>query len=520
MQFIKKLLIFPLRDNTLCLVLYRNLKTNMMIDSQIKRKLRSLASLSLLIGAVSFSSCSGGSDQKSGISKTNPEDIKVVSEMVAELTAPPFVPKSTADRAATKLIVDMEIIEETGTMASGVEYVYWTFGGTDPGSFIRTKVGDEVEFHLKNHPDNKLPHNIDLHAVTGPGGGAVSSFVAPGHEIVFSFKTLKPGLYVYHCATAPVGMHIANGMYGLILVEPEEGLPPVDKEYYVMQGDFYTKGKYGEQGEQPFDMQKAIDEDADYVVFNGKVGALTGDDALTAKVGETVRLYFGNGGPNLVSSFHVIGEIFDRVTVEGGTLVNENVQTTLVPAGGAAMIEFKVDVPGELVLVDHSIFRAFNKGALGILNVTGPENKKIYSGTIQEGIYLPEGGTIQSMPEEEDAEKESTEELSLAGKMDFGKKVYGQTCFACHQADGQGVASAFPPLANADYLNEDVDRAIDIVLRGKSGEITVNGKKYNSVMTAQNLTDEEVASVMTYIYNSWGNNGTEVTTEMVKKVRK
>jgi len=246
----------------------------------------------------------------------------------------------------------MEIIEEQGEMADGVKYNYWTFGGSVPGSFIRTRVGDEVEFTLKNHPDNKLPHNIDLHAVTGPGGGAASSLVAPGHEKTFSFKTLNPGLYVYHCATAPVGMHIANGMYGLILVEPEGGLPPVDKEYYVMQGDFYTKGRYGDQGFQPFDMEKAIDEKADYVVFNGKVGALTGDKSLTAKVGETVRIYMGNGGPNLVSSFHVIGEIFDRVHVEGGSLINENVQTTLIPAGGAAIVEFKVEVPGTLILVD------------------------------------------------------------------------------------------------------------------------------------------------------------------------
>src|SRR5690554_766514 len=490
-----------------------------MIDSQIKNGLRRFASFSLLLGAASLFSCSGGSNQEHSTKKMNPEDIKVVSEMMAELTAPPFVPKSTADRAATKLIVHMEILEETGQMADGVDYVYWTFGGTVPGSFIRTKVGDEVEFHLKNHPDNKLPHNIDLHAVTGPGGGAVSSFVAPGHEITFSFKTLNPGLYVYHCATAPVGMHIANGMYGLILVEPEEGLPPVDKEYYVMQGDFYTKGKYGEAGLQPFDMQKAIDEDADYVVFNGKVGALTGDGALTAKVGETVRIFFGNGGPNLVSSFHIIGEIFDRVTVEGGSLINENVQTTLVPAGGAAMVEFKVDVPGELVLVDHSIFRAFNKGALGLLDVTGDDNKKIYSGTIQEGIYLPEGGTIQSMPVEKKEPAGPIVELSKSEKMALGKKLYASTCFACHQANGEGIANAFPPLAKADYLNADVNRAIDIVLRGKSGEITVNGKKYNSVMTAQNLTDKEVAAVMTYIYNSWDNNGTEVTEEMVKKVR-
>ncbi len=178
-------------------------------------------------------------------------------------------------------------------------------------------------------------------------------------------------MYVYHCATAPVGMHIANGMYGLILVEPEGGLPKVDKEYYIMQGDFYTKGENGQPGLQPFDMQKAVDEDADYVVFNGKVGSLTGDNSITAAVGETVRLYVGNGGPNLVSSFHVIGEIFDRVNIEGGTAVNENVQTTLIPAGGATIVEFKVDVPGTLIIVDHSIFRAFNKGALGMLKVEG-----------------------------------------------------------------------------------------------------------------------------------------------------
>ena len=318
--------------------------------------------------------------------------------MLAELTAPPNVPTPVGRRKAKKLIVNMEILEEEGELTDGVKYVYWTFGGSVPGSFIRTRVGDEVEFTLSNHPDNKLPHNIDLHAVTGPGGGAESSFVAPGHEKTFSFKTLNPGLYVYHCATAPVGMHIANGMYGLILVEPEGGLPQVDKEYYIMQGDFYTKGKNGERGLQPFDMQKAVDENADYVVFNGSVGALTGDKAITAKVGETVRLFVGNGGPNLVSSFHVIGEIFDKVHVEGGDLINKNVQTTLIPAGGAAIVEFRVDVPGTFILVDHSIFRAFNKGALGMLKVEGEEEKKIYSGEIREGIYLPEGPGIQNMP--------------------------------------------------------------------------------------------------------------------------
>ncbi|MGC1204310.1 MAG: copper-containing nitrite reductase [Flavobacteriaceae bacterium] len=472
--------------------------------------------LMALILTLSFTACIDNEKKE----YADATDIPVSREMIAELTSPPNVPTPVGRRKAKKLIVNMEVLEQEGTMTDGTTYNYWTFGGSVPGSFIRTRVGDEVEFTLSNHPDNKLPHNIDLHAVTGPGGGATSSFVAPGHEKKFNFKTLNPGLYVYHCATAPVGMHIANGMYGLILVEPEGGLPQVDKEYYIMQGDFYTKGENGEPGLQAFDMQKAVDEDADYVVFNGSVGALTGDNAITANVGETVRLYVGNGGPNLVSSFHVIGEIFDKVHVEGGSTINENVQTTLVPAGGAAIVEFRVDVPGTFILVDHSIFRAFNKGALGMLKVEGEENKKIYSGVVQEGIYHPEGGTIQTMPD--DGKKEavaSTSEKSLDEKMESGKQIYMQTCFACHQAEGQGIPSAFPPLANADYLNADVDRAIGIVLKGKTGEITVNGETYNSVMTRQAISNQEIADVMTYIYNSWGNNKTNVTKAQVDAVK-
>lgn len=464
---------------------------------------------------LSLAACQGNKVEQ----KIAFEDIRVSGEMKAELTAPPFVPKPVGSRPARKLFVDMEIIEEEALMDDGVTYVYWTFGGTVPGSFIRGRVGDEVEFTLKNHPENKLPHNIDLHAVTGQGGGAEASFVAPGHEKTFSFKLINPGLYIYHCATAPVGMHVANGMYGLILVEPAGGLPPVDREYYVVQGDFYTKGKHGQPGLQPFDMQKAIDEHADYVVFNGKVGALMGDNALTAKVGETVRLFVGNGGPNLVSSFHVIGEIFDKVYVEGGDLINENVQTTLIPAGGAAIVEFKVEVPSNLILVDHSIFRAFNKGALGMIKVTGDKNPNVFKGEITEGIYHPEGGSIQEMPGA-GPKPEAPMAASMKERMELGKKVYMQSCFACHQGNGEGVQGVFPPLAASDYLNADVNRAIDVVLNGLSGEITVNGVKYNSVMTSQRLSDEEVANVLSYIYGSWGNKGTEVTPAMVKARRK
>ncbi len=437
-------------------------------------------------------------------------------EEEAVLTSPPEVPPPITRRHNTKLIVKLDVIEKKMNIADGVEYTFWTFGGTVPGSFIRIKEGDLVEFHLRNHPSSKMPHNIDLHAVTGPGGGAAASFTLPGHESVFSFKALNPGLYVYHCATAPVGMHIANGMYGLILVEPRGGLPKVDREYYVMQGDFYTEGKFGVQGYQPFDMEKAIDERPTYVVFNGSATSLSGDKALKAKVGETVRLFVGNGGPNLVSSFHVIGEIFDTVHREGGSQKDHNIQTTLVPAGGAAIVEYKVDVPGNLVLVDHSIFRTFNKGALGIMTVEGPEDKLVYSGKTADNVYHPEGGAIQKTPERE----QIATAQSLEDQLRLGKTIYAQNCLACHQPDGKGIKGAFPPIAASDWLNKDKTRAIDTVKNGLTGKITVNGDLYDAVMPSLGLSDEDIANVLTYIYQNWDNSKKVVSPAEVKAVPK
>ena len=314
----------------------------------------------------------------------------------AIMTHAPEVPPAIDRDHPAKVRVKMETVEKTMTMEDGVEYHYWTFNGDVPGQMIRVREGDTVEVEFSNNPSSTVPHNVDFHAATGPGGGAEATFTAPGHTSTFSFKALQAGLYIYHCAVAPVGMHIANGMYGLILVEPKEGLPKVDKEFYIVQGDFYTKGKKGAQGLQPFDMDKAIAEQPEYVVFNGHVGSIAGDNALKAKTGETVRMYVGNGGPNLVSSFHVIGEIFDKVYVEGGKLINENVQSTLIPAGGAAMIEFKVDVPGSYTVVDHSIFRAFNKGALGQLKVEGDENPEIMTKKLSDTAYQPAGAAASA----------------------------------------------------------------------------------------------------------------------------
>jgi nitrite reductase (NO-forming) len=352
--------------------------------------------------------------------------------------------------------------------------------------------------------------------VNGPGGGAVSSLVAPGRSATFAFKALNPGLYVYHCATAPVGMHVANGMYGLILVEPEEGLPPVDREYYVMQGEFYTAGPYGSPGLQPFDMQKAMAEDPPYVLFNGAVGALSGTNALTAEAGETVRLFVGNGGPNLSSSFHVIGEIFDRVWVEAGTMVNENVQTTMIPAGGAAIVEFETNVPGDFLLVDHALFRAFNKGALAILDVGGADDESVYSGQITEGVYEPEGGAIQSFAA---APPPPIVAASVEERITLGSAIFTQSCVACHQTNGTGLGDVFPPVAGSDYLNADVTRAIRTVTNGLSGPITVNGIEYQGQMPPLGLTDEQVANVLTYVYSQWGNSGAVVTPEEVRAVR-
>lgn len=309
----------------------------------------------------------------------------------AVTTHAPEVPPAIDRDYPAKVRVKMETVEKTMTMEDGVEYRYWTFDGDVPGRMIRVREGDTVEVEFSNNPSSTVPHNVDFHAATGQGGGAAATFTAPGRTSTFSFKALQPGLYIYHCAVAPVGMHIANGMYGLILVEPKEGLPKVDKEFYIVQGDFYTKGKKGAQGLQPFDMDKAVAEQPEYVVFNGHVGAIAGDNALKAKAGETVRMYVGNGGPNLVSSFHVIGEIFDKVYVEGGKLINENVQSTIVPAGGSAIVEFKVDIPGSYTLVDHSIFRAFNKGALGQLKVEGAENPEIMTQKLSDTAYAGNG---------------------------------------------------------------------------------------------------------------------------------
>ena len=443
-----------------------------------------------------------------------PPDITSTPEarpIIAELTSAPRVPAQIYRKHPAHVVVNLVVSEVEKEIAPGVRYTFWTFGGQVPGKFIRVRQGDEVELHLKNDPSSKLPHNIDLHAVSGPGGGAASTFTAPGHESQFTFRAMNPGLYVYHCATAPVPMHVANGMYGLILVEPPDGLPHVDREYYVMQGELYTAGKYHAPGLQAFDMEKGIDERPTYVLFDGAEGSLIGDKALFAKTGETVRIYFGNGGPNLDSNFHVIGAIFDRVYTEAGSRTQENVQTTLVPAGGAAIVELTVKVPGAYALVDHALFRAFNKGAVGQLRVEGPSRDDLYSQKQRDLAYA--GGELEAEP---------ARPLGAGDdRIELGEATFNRICVVCHQARGQGLPGAFPPLAHSDFLAAaSHEKLIGQVLHGSQGQMTVLGTTYSGTMPPLAfLSDEEIAAVLTFVRASWGNTLDAVAASEVAKVR-
>jgi nitrite reductase (NO-forming) len=305
-------------------------------------------------------------------------------EKVADISASPSsVPSETqkpdSDGIVRISLTAQEVISE---IAPGIYYNYWTYNKQVPGPMLRVTEGDTIEFSLTNHPSSLHSHNIDLHAVTGPGGGASLTNVAPGETKTFKWKALNPGLYIYHCAMPNVSTHNSHGQFGLIMIDPKDpnlALSKVDKEFYIVQGELYTVGQLGKQGLIPFDSDALLAGTPNYVVFNGKIESAP---RITAKVGEKIRIYVGNGGVNLISSFHVIGEIFDKVYPNGaigeGSAIEKNTQTALVLPGGSSIVEFTVNVPGKYLLVDHALAR-MNKGAWAVLEVSGDENKEIFS---------------------------------------------------------------------------------------------------------------------------------------------
>ncbi len=296
------------------------------------------------------------------------EDIGASPNSVPKEATPP-----DADGIVRITLTAKEVISE---VAPDIYFNYWTYNNQVPGPMLRIREGDTVELTLTNDPSSLHNHNIDLHAVTGPGGGATLTDVAPGDTKTFRWKALNPGLYVYHCAMPNVSTHNSHGQYGMILVDPSIELAPVDQEFYIMQGELYTLGQLGKRGLVPFDSEALLDGIPNYITFNGRVESTP---RLQAKVGETIRIYVGNGGVNLISSFHIIGEIFDTVYPEGnlGGAIEKNVQTTAVLPGGSSIVEFKLDVPGKYLLVDHALAR-MNKGAWAVLEVTGDEQPNLF----------------------------------------------------------------------------------------------------------------------------------------------
>lgn len=305
-------------------------------------------------------------------------------ERVADIGADPnTVPALTSPEHDGVVHINLTVKEVISEIAPGIYYNYWTFNEQVPGPMLHVKEGDTIELSLTNDISSLHHHNIDLHSVTGPGGGASLTDVNPGETKTFRWKALNPGLYVYHCAMPNVSTHNSHGQYGLILVEPKAGLAKVDKEFYIMQGELYTEGQLGKKGLMAFDSEALLNGQPNYVTFNGKI---EGAPRMHAKVGDKIRIYVGNGGVNLISSFHIIGEILDTVYPEANLdgAIEHNVQTTAVLPGGASIVEFTVDVPGKYLLVDHALAR-MNKGAWAVLEVTGDPNPEIFS-TVSKNI--------------------------------------------------------------------------------------------------------------------------------------
>lgn len=314
------------------------------------------------------------------------ETLQAIDSLSASGTLALVASNTPPEVGSTVRELYLETTEVLAEIAPGIVHNYWTFNNTVPGPLFRVREGDIVKVTIKNSETSLHQHNVDFHAATGPGGGGKVSVVAPGETREFTFKALSPGLFVYHCAVPNMAVHMAHGMYGLILVEPKDGLPVVDKEFYVMQGEIFTTGAIGRRGLQAFDAKKMMEGIPTYITFNGKPDGAVGK--MKAKVGDRIRMYVGNGGVVHSSSFHVVGEIFDTVYPEasmGGALF-KNVQTTNVPAGGATIVEFTVDYPGTYVLVDHALMRT-DKGAWGTIEVTGEADPTIFDGDFSERSY-------------------------------------------------------------------------------------------------------------------------------------
>ncbi len=362
--------------------------------------------LGLIVLFFILGACNAGSNALTPKANLKAED--------ARFAYAPNVPAPIDRKEQRKVVAKLETTEVLKEIAPGIQYEVWTFGGSVPGPMLRVREGDVMEIHLKNNIASRHSHNIDFHFATGPGGGAKATLVGPGEEAVIEVRALAPGLYMYHCATPDIPTHIANGMYGYVLVEPAEGLPKVDRELYVVQSEFYAAKT--ESGTFGLDMAALDREHPSYVVFNGAVGSLTGGNSPEVKIGETVRVWFGNAGPQLTSSFHIIGETFDRVILGGRSALAFDPQVVGVPASGGVAVDFKIDVPGAYILVDHAIARALHKGAVGIIVAEGSENHEIFEA---KGLVMQNPNFVHDHKNDGHGGQSGTEVRILSGASNY-----------------------------------------------------------------------------------------------------
>lgn len=278
--------------------------------------------------------------------------------------------------------ITLEAREVRASLADGSEFTFMTWNGQVPGPMIRVRQDDTVTLTVRSAAANQRPHCVDIHAVYGSGGGATATMMPPGGARRLFFKCTYPGAFIYHCAVMGMDEHISRGMFGMVLVEPHEGLPAVDREFYLGQHELYTREPFGSSGLLHFDFAALAREEPSFVLFNGMVEGLTAGalGAMRAKVGETVRIFMVNGGPNLSSSFHPVGNVWKRCWPQGA-LANapvNYVQTQAVAPGSCFVGEMQLPVPESIKLVDHALSRVARKGLLAELAVEGAPDPALF----------------------------------------------------------------------------------------------------------------------------------------------
>lgn len=376
-----------------------------MFDSNRRRILQALG----IGGAAALAGCSSNDAPKETTTGTpastaTPEESDPAKPTDADQVAadPEALPDPVDWTSPKHHEVTLETKEVTVEVEDGVTFDYMTFDGQIPGPMIRVRQGDTVAITVESDPDNNMPHNVDLHSVYGTGGGAVATTVAPGDSNSMKFKANYPGAFIYHCAVPNLDMHISAGMFGMILVEPKDGLPEVDKELYLGQHELYTDKEVGTKGHHNFDMESMKNEQPTYVLLNGEkyAYAAAGRGPVEVNQGDRVRVFLVVGGPNVSSNFHPIGNVWSRAYRDGGlpedgnyeAYADKNIQTMKVPPGSCMIGEMETPVPSRIKLVDHALSRVARRGLLAEVDVLGDEDESMYdpdyNGSSHEGpIY-------------------------------------------------------------------------------------------------------------------------------------